>query len=115
MGHRRDPHPTPHQMTRATHPASSFAWMVRASKDSSTVTGAHLRWLGSHARGDPKKATSTPREDSTRVFPETRVFFVRLRLPRRRSPAGARRPTYSPATRPGLAVNIVKLPEPLRS
>jgi len=47
-----------------------------------------------------------------RGFFKTRVFFVRLRLPRRRSPAGARRPSCSPATRPGLAVNIVKLPEP---
>src|SRR5580704_13069709 len=62
-------------MTRATHPASSFAWMVRASKDSSTVTGAHLRWLGSHARGDPQKATSTPREDSTRVFQKPASFL----------------------------------------
>src|SRR4029077_19085169 len=62
-------------MQRATHPASSFAWMVRASKDSSTVTGAHLRWLGSHARGDPQKATSTPREDSTRVFQKPASFL----------------------------------------
>ena len=49
--------------------------MVRASKDSSTVTGAHLRWLGSHARGDPQKATSTPREDSTRVFRKPASFL----------------------------------------
>ena len=31
------------QTTRATHPASSFAWMVTASKDLSTLAGAHLR------------------------------------------------------------------------
>jgi hypothetical protein len=74
------PHPTPPQTTRVTHPASSFAWMVRASKDSSTVAGAHLRWLGSHARGDPQKQRRHHARGLDAGFTETRVFFVRLHV-----------------------------------
>jgi predicted component of type VI protein secretion system len=55
--------------------ASSFAWMVRASKDSSTVAGAHLRRLGSHARGDPQKQRRHQREDATRVLRKPASFL----------------------------------------
>jgi hypothetical protein len=96
------PHPTPPQTTRATHPASSFAWMVRASKDSSTVAGAHLRWLGSHARGGPQKQRRHHARTRRGFFGNPRLFCAPT-LPRRRSPAGARRRASSPATRPGAS------------
>ena len=62
--------------------------------------------------GSGRTLGATPKSDvdSTRGldagFFGTRVFFVRLRLPRRRSPAGARRPSPSPATRPGASPPI---------
>ena len=62
-------------------------------------------------QGRPPKSNVDTTRGLDAGFSKTRVFFVRLRLPRRRSPAGARRPSCSLATRPGLAVNIVKLPE----
>ncbi len=52
--------------------------VVRASKESSMVAGAHLRWLGSHAKGDPKSNIDTTQGLRAGFFRETRVFFVRL-------------------------------------
>jgi hypothetical protein len=68
------PDTTPDDAGDPTRVVFWLGW-VRASRDSSTVAGAHLRWLGSHARGDPQKATSTPREDPTRVFRKPASFL----------------------------------------
>ena len=57
--------PTRHHPRRRGRPIPRrllLVWSERV-RISSTVAGAHLRWLGSHARGDPPKATSTARED----------------------------------------------------
>jgi hypothetical protein len=69
------PYPTPPQATRATHPASSFAWMVRASKDCQ-----RLRAHAPLARLSviPNEPTSiTHAIDSTRGPRTPRRFFAR--------------------------------------
>ena len=89
-----------------------FAWMVRASKDFVNGYGRTFALARVARQGRPPNSNVDTTQGLDAGFSETRVFFVRLRLPRRSSPAGARRPSCSSATRPGLAVNIVKLPEP---
>jgi hypothetical protein len=96
--------PTRHHPRRRGRPIPRrllLVWSERV-RISSTVAGAHLRWLGSHARGDPQKQRRQHAR-TRRGFFGTRVFFVRLRLFRRRSRGGVRRHTSSPATRRGAS------------
>jgi hypothetical protein len=88
-----------------------FAWMVRASKDSSTVAGAHLRWLGSHARGDPQKQRRHHARDSTRVLRKPASFLCAYTSILRRSRAAdsATKLTTSDQAR-RIAANHAKLP-----
>src|SRR5271169_4453384 len=72
MGHHGNRHPRPPQTTRATHPASSFVWMCR---ERVRICGRALAPTRVARDGRPPKATSTPRENSTRVFRKPASFL----------------------------------------
>jgi hypothetical protein len=96
--------PTRHHPRRRGRPIPRrlFAWMVRASKDSSTVAGAHLRWLGSRARGDPQKQRRHHARTRRGLFGNPSLFCAPTAIARMiREDAGRR--SYSPATRPGAS------------
>ena len=69
--------PTRHHPRRRGRPIPRrllLVWSERV-RISSTVAGAHLRWLGSHARGDPQKQRRQHARNSTRVFSEPASFL----------------------------------------
>ena len=89
--------------------------MVRASKDSSTVAGAHLRWLGSHARGDPQKQRRHHARGLDAGFTETRVFLCAYTSILRRSRAAGSATKLMTSDRARrIAANIAKLPDSSR-
>jgi hypothetical protein len=72
-----------------------------------------LRWLGSHARGDPQKHNvDTTQGDSTRVLRKPASFFVRLHVyfeKERGADSATKLMTSDRARR--IAANIAKLPD----
>ena len=74
-----------------------------------------MRWLGSHARGDPQKATSTPREDATRVFRKPASFLCAYVYFETEPDAETATKLRTRDESRRIAANIAKLPELLRS